>query len=73
VSTEGEEENKQPVPSHPVQKEALTALSILDSVIKCTNMDDKVKVKLSLCLTKYLATKTYPLLHYAPCHKDILG
>jgi len=32
----------------------------------------KVNVKLSLCLTKYHAMKTYLLLSYAPCHEDVL-
>jgi hypothetical protein len=30
-------------------------------------------VKLSLCLTKHDAMKTYTLLNYAPCHEDTLG
>jgi len=32
----------------------------------------KVKVKISLCLNKHHAMKTYLLLHYALCHEDVL-
>jgi hypothetical protein len=32
---------------------------------------DRVKVKLSLCLTKYHNMKTYPALNRAPCHEDV--
>jgi hypothetical protein len=31
------------------------------------------RAKLSLCLTKYLAMKTYPVLHSAPRHEDVWG
>jgi len=30
----------------------------------------KVKVKFSLCLTKYHTMKTYPMFNYAPRHED---
>jgi hypothetical protein len=33
----------------------------------------KVKVNLSLCLTKYHAMKTYPVLNQAPRYEDVLG
>jgi hypothetical protein len=33
----------------------------------------KVKVKLSLCLTKYHAITTYPVLNQAPRHEDVWG
>jgi hypothetical protein len=33
----------------------------------------KVKVKLSLFLTKYYAMKTYSLLNLAPRHEDVWG
>jgi hypothetical protein len=32
----------------------------------------KLKVKLSLCLTKYHAMKIYPFLNYAPRNEDVL-
>jgi len=32
---------------------------------------DKVKVKLSLCLTKHHIMKVYLLLNYSPCHEDM--
>jgi len=38
-----------------------------------TLCSDVVKIKLSLCLTKYHAMKAYPLLNYAPRYEDVLG
>jgi len=32
-----------------------------------------VKVKLSVCLTKYHAMKTYPVLNQTPRRKDVWG
>jgi hypothetical protein len=34
-------------------------------------MSSEVKIKMSLCLTKYHAIKTYPGLNQAPCHEDM--
>jgi hypothetical protein len=34
-------------------------------------MGGKVKVKLSLGLTKYHSKKSYPVLNYAPSHEDV--
>jgi hypothetical protein len=34
--------------------------------------DKGKKVELSLCLIKYHAMKTYPVVSWAPCHKDRL-
>jgi hypothetical protein len=42
VSANEEDEEKQMVPSHPIGREALTALSILDSAVRCTDVDDSI-------------------------------
>jgi len=42
---------------------------------KSKNLIDKleVNVKLSVCITKYHAIKTYPLLNQSSRHQDVLG